>query len=279
MGWNLRYTSHLGIGATDGPLFPHSVGSADPLAQIRYAAEPGFSGISDNNAVDRPAALLDRMGDELARLGLAMGCIVSTRRSTRESLWGRPGADVRAVLVEELQTAITVARRLGARHLTTVCARDPHLPDAVQRANLIEHLRYLADIADRAGATIAMEQTSVQRMPGMILQHITDLHQVVCAVDAPSVQILFDLCHCQYMDGNLVGNLKLCWDSIAAIQIADVPGRLEPGTGEINFPFVLRTIKERGYTGLIEIETYLSQPGLRGEQVLLEQLHAIDSLL
>ena len=274
--WKLRYAAHLGINPGDGPLFAASAASADPLDQIRYAAQLGIAGIADNNAIRRPPAQLCAMGEEIARLGLTMGCIANTRRSTRESLWGRPGPEVRTALAEELAESIAAARRLGTRHLVTVCKADPVLPAATQRANLVENLRAMADLADKAGMLILLEATAQQRMPGMILQHCTDLLAVLRAVNAPSVRMVFDVCHCQYMDGNLTGNLDACWADIDAIQIADVPGRLPPGSGEIAFPYVLRNLHERGYQGLVELECYLGQPGLAAEQALLATLASID---
>ncbi len=81
------------------------------------------------------------------------------------------------------------------------------------------------------------------------------------------------------MDGQIIANLELCWDEIAAIQIADQPGRFEPGSGEIHWVNVFRFIRDKGYTGLIELEHVLSTPGAAGERILLDNLHAIDRAL
>lgn len=277
--WKLRYAAHLGINPGDGPLFAASAPSADPLDQIRFAANLGLAGIADNNAATRPPQQLDAMGAEIARLGLEMGAIANSRLGARQSLWGRSGPEVRATLAAELGDSIAAAHRLGARHLVTVAKADPELPAAIQHANLIENLRALADIADQAGVIIALEATCPQRMPGMILRTCAQVQSVLRAIAAPCVRMVYDSCHIQYAEGNLTDNWHACQPDTAVVQIADVPGRLPPGSGEIAFPFLLRTIHDSGWPGLVELENYLPTPNLAAEQACLAALRAIDAAI
>jgi len=76
----------------------------------------------------------------------------------------------------------------------------------------------------------------------------------VKAVASPNVKILFDVYHQQISEGNLTGNIRKYHDLIGYYQLADHPGRHEPTTGEINYPFVLRTIHDVGYQGAIGME-------------------------
>ena len=76
--WNLRYAAHLGLRQPDAPLFLASAGSADPVEQIRYVAEIGFAGVFDNFLKIRPAAEQQRIGEALARHGVAMGSFVNS---------------------------------------------------------------------------------------------------------------------------------------------------------------------------------------------------------
>ena len=277
MTWKLRYAPHLGIRTTEKPLFRHSVGSTDPIEQLHFIAEQGFAGVEDNFAVTRPPEVLDRMGHELVRLGLEMGSIGNVGKSLFEPMWGLPGKEVRERLAAELDLTIAAAKRLGGRYINVFGARDPALPLGYQFANFTEHLRHLAQAADKVGMVIVLEQVSAQQLPGMLIQDIADLYAIVTAVNAPSVRILFDSVHCQSAGGNLTRSLEMCWDKLALVQIADVPGRGEPGTGEINFPYVLRQLRDRGYAGLVELEFHPSLPGKDGEQAALARLRAIDA--
>lgn len=104
-----------------------------------------------------------------------------------------------------------------------------------------------------------------------------DGYQVAKAVGSPAVRLVFDVYHIQAMDGDIINNLDRLWDMISIIQVADNPGRLELGTGELKWPNILRHIKNRGYTGLIELEHTLSQPGRTGEDKVLQDLRKIDA--
>ena len=88
-------------------------------------------------------------------------------------------------------------------------------------------------------------------------QHVvTSEHaaRIMKAVGSPNVKILFDIYHQQISEGNLTGNIRKYKDVIGYYQLADHPGRHEPSTGEINYPFVLKTIHETGYRGPIGME-------------------------
>jgi hydroxypyruvate isomerase len=110
----------------------------------------------------------------------------------------------------------------------------------------------------------------------MLLQHMPDALAVVRAADHPAVRLIFDTSHVQIMDGDLLFHLEQAWDQVAIVQLADNPGRLEPGTGEIHFETVLRWLARRGYRGLVELEYGWQQPGLESERRGLEKLRQLD---
>jgi hydroxypyruvate isomerase len=86
----------------------------------------------------------------------------------------------------------------------------------------------------------------------------------VRAVGSPQVRLLFDMYHQQISEGNLIQNIRKHWGVIGYMQVGDVPGRQEPGTGEVNWRNVFRAIHELGYAGIIGMEHGLSQPGEAG---------------
>lgn len=78
------------------------------------------------------------------------------------------------------------------------------------------------------------------------------------AVDSPNLRMNLDLYHAQIGEGNLIELVRECIDYVGEIQVADVPGRMEPGTGEINYPAVAKAIREVGYTGVVAMEAWAS---------------------
>jgi hydroxypyruvate isomerase len=278
-GWTLRYAPHLGLTAPDAPLFRDSAGSAEPVEQIAYLASLGFAGVEDNFLKTRPPETQARMGAALARHGMAMGCFVNNPMHWNGPLWGEPGDDARAQLDADLRQSIAAAGRTGGTTLTVVGARDPAIPVAYQRATMVENLKRLAGPAEQAGVVLALETVDERRWPGMLLHHIADAYAMAKAVDSPAIGLVFDIGHIHPMDGEVISNLHACWDKITVIQAADIPGRLELGSGELNWINILRVIRAKGYTGLIELEHLLSTPGAAGEQAMVATLRAIDAAL
>jgi hydroxypyruvate isomerase len=277
--WKQRYAPHLGLIGPDAPLFIESAGSSDPLAQIEYLASLGFAGIEDNYLKLRPVETQERMGAALERHGMAMGCFVNNPMLWNRPLWGEDSEDARAQLDRDLQDSIEAARRTGGKTLTVVSGLDRAVPAAFQRANMAENLKRLGDVAEKAGVVLAAETVDARRWPGMLLHHIADAYAVVRAANSAAAGLVFDIGHIHPMDGDVTTNLHACWDKIAVIQAADIPGRLELGSGELNWVNLFRMIRDKGYTGLIELEHLLSSPGAPGERAMLESLRAIDDAL
>ncbi|MSP89309.1 MAG: hypothetical protein EXQ92_10960 [Alphaproteobacteria bacterium] len=277
--WKLRYAPHLAYPSLDHPMYAASVGSADPIDQIRFFADLGFAGIEDNQLNLRSVADQRRIGRELVRRELEMGCFVNMTEPRNPPLWGSRDRDTRARLLRELRISIETAKRVGGRHLTTSSGRDLRVPLALDLAGMVDNLRELAPIAEQAGVIICLESTSETRVPGRLLHRILDAYGVVKAVNSPAVRLVFDIFHVQVMDGDVINNLARTWDAIAAIQVSDNPGRTEPGTGELNYPNILRFIKQRGYRGLIGLEHVMARPGRSGERQALALLRGIDDAI
>lgn len=276
--WKLRYAPHTGFRDPALPLFLESAASADPVEQIAYIASLGFAGIEDNHLMQRPVEVQERIGGALARHGLEMGCFVIPS-AAGQLCWGAEDAATREALELHLRAAIETARRVNGRLIVVGSERDLRLPLAVELSGMIENLKRLAPIAENAGVTLCLEHVNAPRLPNRLLQHVADSDLVARAVGSPAVKIVFDFVHVQIMDGNIIENIDRCWDRIAVFQLADVPGRCEPGTGEINFVNVLRHVRERGFQGLLELEHITELPGKAGEQLALERLRQIDEQL
>lgn len=122
----------------------------------------------------------------------------------------------------------------------------------------------IADLGERAGVTFTLENlnTAVDH-PGVPFAKAADTLALVAAVGRPGLRMNLDLYHAQIGEGNLIELVRQAHGQglIGEIQVADVPGRCEPGTGEINYPAVARALADLGYDGTVAMEAWSSADG------------------
>jgi hydroxypyruvate isomerase len=126
----------------------------------------------------------------------------------------------------------------------------------VQRAASIETLKRSADILGAAGLTGVIEPIDRLENPSIYLDGVTEAFEIVRAVGSPRMKVLYDLYHEQRGQGNLIEKLEKNIDEVGLIHVADVPGRHEPGTGEIDYRNIYRKLAELHYAGVIAMEFY-----------------------
>jgi hydroxypyruvate isomerase len=171
-------------------------------------------------------------------------------------------------LLATAEQSIPVAARLGIPRLnlhgTGLDNRGlPVTPvETVTGAMWLAAERTLARVAklgEREGVTFCLENlnTAVDH-PGTPFARAADTLALVEAVDSSNLKLMLDLYHAQIGEGNLIELVRRCGDAIGEIQVADVPGRCEPGTGEINYPAIARALDDLGYTGTIGLEAFAS---------------------
>ena len=120
-------------------------------------------------------------------------------------------------------------------------------------------LRRVAELGERAGRVFTLENLNFALdHPGTPFARAADTFTLVSAVDSPFLRMNLDLYHAQIGEGNLIELTKECLPLVGEIQIADVPGRCEPGTGEINYRAVARALAASNYTGVIALEAWAS---------------------
>jgi hydroxypyruvate isomerase len=278
MAWQLRYASHLGYRSAQEPLFRASVGPLDPLAHIDYAAKLGLAGVQYALARGRPPGEQVAVGAAMAQHCLETGCVIYTGfDNIRRPMWADSGRAARQRLAHELALAFETAHRVGSKHIAVLSGIDPSRDAETQRAAFIENLRWAAERADQAGVVLLLESVDRARLPDMLLHHIAHACDVAAAVDSPAVRLIFDTAHVQTMDGDVVQQLERAWDRVAIVQLADTPGRIEPGCGEIDFAAVLGLLKRRRFRGLVELEFGWSIPGAEAEQTFIERLRRLDA--
>ncbi len=117
----------------------------------------------------------------------------------------------------------------------------------------------IADLGAEHGATFMVENLNLPvDHPGVPFARVEDTLALVSSIDRPELRLNLDLYHVQIGEGNLIKWCRKCQPWIGEIQVADVPGRKEPGTGEINYPGVARTLKGMGYRGPVCMEAFAS---------------------
>jgi len=156
---------------------------------------------------------------------------------------------------EGVERAIEYARAAGCPRLNTLAGIAPaDLARERVRETLVENLRYAAGKCAAAGLTLLTEPCNTRTIPGFFLNTSKEGIDVIDAVGAGNLLLQYDVFHMQIVEGDLAKTIERLLPRIGHIQIADVPARNEPGTGEINFGWLLPHIDQLGYQGWIGAE-------------------------
>jgi len=155
-----------------------------------------------------------------------------------------------------VDTALRYATALGCARVNCLAGvRPPHLSDDVLNEVLVDNLRYAAPRFADAGVRLLIEPiNSVVDIPGFLVDNTVRADAILDAVGSDNLFIQFDFYHVQIMQGDLMRNFAAVKDRIAHVQIADNPGRHAPGTGEINYGFVLHELDELIHHGWVGCE-------------------------
>lgn len=268
--FNLKYAPHLGM-------FKNLAGD-DPIDQINFMADQGFTALEDNGMMKRDVALQEKIGETLVKRGMTMGVFVVDKGGNMENTLAAGKKEHLDIFLDGCEKAVEVAKRLNAKWMTVVPgAYERSLPIGIQNANVIEALRRGAAIFEPHGLVMVLEPLSDS--PNLHLQTSEQTYLICKGVNSPSCKILYDIYHMQKNEGHLIHHMDLTWDEIAYIQIGDNPGRNEPTTGEINYKNVFKWIHEKGFTGVLGMEHGNSMQGKEGELAVLEAYKQEDNFL
>jgi len=156
---------------------------------------------------------------------------------------------------EALAVAIHYAKALDCPRIHAMAGVAPEGLKAEDcEATFVANLAMAAAHAGDAGLDVMIEPINRMDMPGYVLSYQDQARRIIKDVGAANLRLQFDVYHCQIMEGDLARRFERHLPLIGHVQIADNPGRHEPGTGEINFPFLLRHIERLGYDGWIGCE-------------------------
>ncbi|ACP23488.1 putative hydroxypyruvate isomerase protein (plasmid) [Sinorhizobium fredii NGR234] len=152
-------------------------------------------------------------------------------------------------------TAIDYATALDCKQVNCLVGITPDgVPDSVLRTTLVANLKLAATELGKHGIRLLIEPINRFDIPGFYLNTVGEAAAIIEEVGSDNLFVQYDLYHQQRTEGELIGTYKRNCDRIAHVQLADNPGRNEPGTGEINYPFVFDALEGAGYAGWIGCE-------------------------
>jgi len=268
--FKLKYAPHFGM-------FKNSAGK-DPIEQLKFMADAGFTAMEDNGMMSRPLELQKKIAGEMTRLSMTMGVFVAYGEFKKPTFVLK-SKDIRQMLIKRMKEAVEVAKRVNAKWATVVPGMyDYGIQWDYQTANAIENLKYCADVCEKGGLIIVLEPLNAWKdHPGLFLTKIPQAYQICKAVNSPSCKILDDLYHQQITEGNLIPNIDMAWDEIAYFQVGDNPGRKEPTTGEINYKNIFSHLNKKGFKGVVGMEHGNSKKGKEGERAVIDAYRYCDN--
>ena len=268
--FNLKYAPHLGM-------FKYHAGD-DPIDQINFMADQGFTAFEDNGMMKRDIATQTKIGETLASRNMTMGVFVIDKGGNMANTLAAGKPEYVDIFLDGCRKAVEVAKRVNAKWMTVVPGGfERNLPIGIQNANVIEALRKGAEILEPHGLVMVLEPLSDS--PDLHLRTSEQTYLICKGVNSPSCKILYDIYHMQKNEGHLIHNMELTWDEIAYIQIGDNPGRKEPTTGEINYKNVFKFIHAKGFDGILGMEHGNSLPDKVGEHTVIDAYKKVDDFM
>ena len=229
---------------------------AQPIAErVRRIADQGFA-VEIWDWTKHDIALLERTGAAFSSMtGYVTGDLIDP-----------DGADE---LLRTAAQSIPVAKRLGIPRLNLhgtgldsrgLPVRPIHVVTGAMWLKARDTLARLAELGARHDVMFVLENLNAEvDHPGVPFGRAADCLALVQAVAHPHLRLMLDLYHAQIGEGNLIELVRRAAPWIGEIQVADVPGRCEPGTGEINYPAIARALADLGYRGTVGLEAFAAQ--------------------
>ncbi len=267
---------HMLYGIHDGTF--SELAGKDFLDQIRFAHDNGFRAIEDNGMMNREAAMQEKIGNLLDKLGMQMGVFVIDAGDNWKTSFTTGKKEFTDRYLAACRQAVDVAKRCRAKYATAVpgyFARE--LPIGIQTGHVIDAMRKCMEVVEPAGLVLVLE--SLSDNPDLFLRYSDQGYMICRAVNSPSCKMLFDMYHMQRNEGDIIKHIDASWDEIGYFQIGDNPGRNEPTSGEVNYKNIFKHLYEKGYKGVLGMEHGAAHPGKSGEQQLIDAYRWSDDFL
>jgi hydroxypyruvate isomerase len=242
--------------------------------QIELAHRAGFNGVEVGKEYETwtPEEWKKNLAKQHA-LGIAVDSAVPGRN---------PLADhsKRQALHDDLMKAVPGAKELGCKQfIYTAYTRVPGQSPEEKKAAIVDSLKYAADLLEKEQIEIVLEPIDLLEYPKEAVPSVAEAFEITRAVGSPRVKVLYDFYHEQKQAGNLIEKLEKNIDQVGLVHIADVPGRHEPGTGEVNYDNIYRKLAELHYDRYICME-FMSRndPETTLKNARLEAIKAMKSV-
>ena len=220
--------------------------------QMEKVAEARYQGFEFGNwrAAD-PAAITALKN----KLGLECACIVGNKAVNPPGMTLTDPRD-RPGFLAEIKASTEAALRFETKRMVVLTGNEaPGMSREEQHKSIVQGLKAAHDIVAPAGVTMILEPlNTLVDHKGYYLNHTPEAFDIVREVDSPYLKILFDIYHVQIMDGNLIETIRKNIGAIGHFHVGDVPGRHEPGTGEIDYGNVFKAIQATGFTDFVAME-------------------------
>lgn len=228
------------------------------IERFAAAARTGFRGVESAFPYDIPAR---ELGRRLTDLDLKLVQVLSPFdwNAGERGIAALPGreADYR----DSVERSLAYALEVGRPNVHIMAGNVPAEVDRRLAMDLfVSNIDWAAGRAAQAGITLILEPCAKARFPQFLYHRVEEGLDVIHAVGRDNVKLCFDTFHVQTEQGAIAERLQACWPHIGHIQVGDVPGRHEPGTGEIRFEFLFDLIESLGWDGWIGCEYTPSGP-------------------
>lgn len=235
------------------------------LDRFEAASKAGFSAVEFQFPYEWPAA---ELVDRLARWRLDA---VLHNLPAGDWAAGERGIachpDRQTEFCAGVYRALEYAEALGVRQLNCLAGVAPAGVSAeLAWSTLVKNVRYAAEVLKPCGVTLLLEPINTWDVPGFLLNRSGQVIQLMDEVAASNVKLQYDLYHAQRMEGELAITLQRLLPRIGHIQLADNPGRHEPGTGEIRCRFLMDWLDRLGYAGWVGCEYRPADDGPMGTE-------------
>lgn len=230
-------------------MFPREMPHAD---RIRKIADQGYKAFSFWGAGGKD---LEAMKKAQVDTGLACGSVTGNGKTGWGTGLTQTGHE--QAFLDDILDHIGTAKKFGCVNLITFAGkRQDNIPWETQYRQIIDGMRRAGDLAAKHDVYIVLEPLNSVESPQMTVLTAREGFKIVEEVNHPRVKLDFDMYHLQLSEGNLINNLNLGLDKgwIQFVEVGDVPGRMEPGTGEVNYANIFKVLREKKYAGYVGLE-------------------------
>lgn len=223
------------------------------LRRFEAAAAAGFTAVEFLFPYEHDAAAIAAELEKYQLQNVLFNLPPGDWNAGERGLASLPGRE--AEFRDSVKAALAVARVLGTPRLHVMAGLLPEGADlALHRATFVDNLRHACTEAAQQGVTLLIEPINTRDIPRYFLNTQAEAHAIREKVDAANLKVQMDLYHLQIVEGDVAMKLRRYLPQVGHIQIAGVPERQEPDTGELNYPYLFRLLDELGYEGWVGCE-------------------------